>query len=146
MLSCCCAALTHHSTRQKAACGTGWHLQCLDPPLSSVPPGQWVCPGCVKLRREAPAGPEQALPEADPVLFPNAATRRRDQEAAAHDGKRVGRSVFTGSGGQRRKVEQRGSVRYRGALYRPNYFFVEWDDGPAEQVGLAAVKRWLVVR
>ncbi len=68
-------------------------MQCLDPPLSAMPPGQWVCLECVKLRREAPAGPEQALPEADPVLFPNTATRRRDQEAAAFDGKRVKCSV-----------------------------------------------------
>ena len=111
-----------------------------------MPPGQWVCPECVKLRREAPAGPEQALPKVDPVLFPNAATRRRDQEAAAFDGKRVKRSVFTGQGRQRRQVVQEGSVRYRGALYRPHYFFVEWDDGPAEQVGLAAMKRLLVGR
>ncbi len=58
----------------------------------------------LQLRREAPAGPEQALPEADPVLFPNAATRRRDQEAAVFDGKRVKRSVITGKGRQRRQV------------------------------------------
>ena len=147
-LSCEVCASPHDEVRMLLcdACGTGWHLQCLDPPLSAVPPGQWVCPECVRLRRESPAGPEQALPEAEPVLFPNAATRRRDQEAAAYDGKRVRRSVFTGQGGQRRKVVQWGSVRYRGALHRPNYFFVEWDDGPAEQVGLAAVKRLLVVQ
>jgi hypothetical protein len=53
--------------------------------------------------------------------------------------------VFTGQGRQRREVVQEGSVRYRGARYRHHYFFVEWDDGPAEQVGLAALKRLLVV-
>jgi hypothetical protein len=28
------------------ACGSGHHTFCLDPPLSAVPPGTWVCPRC----------------------------------------------------------------------------------------------------
>jgi hypothetical protein len=126
------------------ACGTGWHLQCLSPPLSGVPAGQWVCPECVKLRRDAPAGPEMALPEAAAVLFPNAATKRRDNEAAALDGKRVKRVVHTGQAGQRQRVVVWGTLRFRGALARPHYFSLEWDGGSAEQVGLAAAKRLLV--
>lgn len=27
-------------------CNLGWHLFCLDPPLSAVPPGDWICPRC----------------------------------------------------------------------------------------------------
>ncbi|GLC33906.1 hypothetical protein PLESTF_000189600 [Pleodorina starrii] len=126
------------------ACGTGWHLQCLSPPLSAVPPGQWVCPECVKLRREAPVGPEMALPKAAPVLFPNAATRRRDEQAAALDGVRVKRVVYTGQGRQRARSVVWGTVRYRGALARPHYFLVEWDEGSAEPMGITAVNRLLV--
>ncbi len=63
------------------------------------------------------------------------------------DRKRVKRSVFTGQGRQQRQVVQEGSVRYRGALYWPHYFFVEWDDRPAaEQLGLAAIRQLLVMR
>jgi hypothetical protein len=29
-------------------CSTGWHLECLTPPLSKVPVGQWSCPECVR--------------------------------------------------------------------------------------------------
>ncbi|KXZ41350.1 hypothetical protein GPECTOR_528g522 [Gonium pectorale] len=25
-------------------CGTGWHMECLDPPLTCLPPGSWYCP------------------------------------------------------------------------------------------------------
>lgn len=28
-------------------CDKGWHLQCLEPPLSSVPVGDWICPSCI---------------------------------------------------------------------------------------------------
>ncbi len=27
-------------------CGTGWHTMCFNPPLSSVPRGEWLCPRC----------------------------------------------------------------------------------------------------
>lgn len=27
-------------------CDTGWHLQCLNPPLNNVPKGEWFCPRC----------------------------------------------------------------------------------------------------
>jgi hypothetical protein len=29
-------------------CSTGWHLECLIPPLLEVPVGQWSCPECVR--------------------------------------------------------------------------------------------------
>ena len=28
-------------------CEASYHLMCLDPPLPSIPPGDWRCPGCV---------------------------------------------------------------------------------------------------
>ncbi len=28
-------------------CEVSYHMTCLDPPLSSVPPGDWSCPTCV---------------------------------------------------------------------------------------------------
>jgi hypothetical protein len=32
-------------------CSTGWHLECLTPPLLEVPVGQWACPECVRRSR-----------------------------------------------------------------------------------------------
>lgn len=29
-------------------CPKGFHLQCIDPPISSVPRGRWLCPECVQ--------------------------------------------------------------------------------------------------
>jgi rubredoxin len=29
-------------------CSTGWHLECLTPPLLEVLVGQWACPECVR--------------------------------------------------------------------------------------------------
>ena len=31
-------------------CDSGYHLDCLDPPLSAVPPDEWFCPECAPLR------------------------------------------------------------------------------------------------
>ena len=28
-------------------CNCGFHLYCLDPPLTKVPPGEWFCAQCV---------------------------------------------------------------------------------------------------
>ncbi|GAA6012361.1 hypothetical protein JCM10207_007057 [Rhodosporidiobolus poonsookiae] len=30
------------------SCDRGWHRQCLDPPLTSIPRGKWTCPTCVR--------------------------------------------------------------------------------------------------
>ncbi|KXZ48232.1 hypothetical protein GPECTOR_29g136 [Gonium pectorale] len=125
-------------------CNTGWHLGCLTPPLAEVPAGSWVCPPCTALGRAAPEGPAPQRPEPAPVLFPNAATRRLDDEAAALDGRRVARVVRTGKGKSQREQEVRGTLRYKGALRRPEYFQVEWDNGSSESMRLAVAKRILV--
>ncbi len=125
-------------------CNTGWHLGCLTPPLAEVPAGSWICPPCAGLGRVAPAGPAPQRPEPAPVLFPNAAMRRLDDEAAALDGRRVARVVRTGRGKSQREQEVRGTLRYKGALQRPEYFQVEWDNGSGESMRLAVAKRILV--
>lgn len=39
-------------------CDTGWHLFCLDPPLSKIPNGHWTCPICAtkKLQQDNVVG------------------------------------------------------------------------------------------
>lgn len=31
-------------------CDKGYHIYCLDPPLKSIPSGDWFCPSCLKER------------------------------------------------------------------------------------------------
>eukprot|EP00937_MAST-01D_sp_MAST-1D-sp2_P002500 g2500.t1 len=38
---------------QMFGCSNAYHLQCLDPPLGSVPEGQWFCPTCAPKHRAA---------------------------------------------------------------------------------------------
>jgi hypothetical protein len=40
IIYCCFLILTFHK------CDAPWHLQCLNPPLDSVPDGEWFCPDC----------------------------------------------------------------------------------------------------
>jgi hypothetical protein len=40
-------------------CGEGWHLECLSPPLSKVPDGDWFCGRCAAMPQLRGAAPEQ---------------------------------------------------------------------------------------
>jgi hypothetical protein len=40
-------------------CGKGWHLECLSPPLSEVPDGDWFCKRCAAEPQQGGASPEQ---------------------------------------------------------------------------------------
>jgi len=42
-------------------CDTGWHMDCLSTPLTSVPDGDWKCPKCQS--GSAKGGGEQTLAE-----------------------------------------------------------------------------------
>ena len=33
------------------ACNLGHHMECLNPPLTEIPPGSWFCPSCQRARR-----------------------------------------------------------------------------------------------
>lgn len=37
-------------------CESPWHLHCLSPPLSEIPPGEWFCPTCIAAGPGAPVG------------------------------------------------------------------------------------------
>ncbi|GFR52762.1 hypothetical protein Agub_g15375, partial [Astrephomene gubernaculifera] len=85
-----------------------------------------------------PSGRPQQVVMRDEVgrlLFPRTETRRFDEEAAALDGRRVRLE------GEGLRV---GVLRYRGAIMRPEYFVVAWEDGGREQATLACVREWLI--
>ena len=58
------------------SCDNGHHISCLDPPLQSIPEGDWLCPRCVATPTDRTAfreGKEQSLEafEAAAATFKN---------------------------------------------------------------------------
>lgn len=65
-----------------AQCEYPYHLGCLEPPLTSVPDGEWFCPKC-----EAHPGGSLGGDDADEALAPAlAAARKRGGKKASPDG------------------------------------------------------------
>ena len=69
-------------------CAKGFHTKCLQPQLTCVPAGLWICSLCEQdgktladAQRLQPQREEALLRARLPNLFPDAATRRRDQQA-----------------------------------------------------------------
>jgi len=90
------------------ACGTGWHFNCLSPPLPGVPEGDWFCPRCPGGRRAAPVPATVGTERRRPFL--TTAQRQRDRfHAQQHEGRLVKRPNPAGRG-----PEQWGMVQYRG--------------------------------
>ncbi|PNH01236.1 Retrovirus-related Pol polyprotein from transposon [Tetrabaena socialis] len=132
-------------------CNKGWHWRCLG--LSARPLGMWLCPGCSELPRkgmEGPPGPGQLgeglapppqPPDVGRVLFPRASTRRLDEEAAGLHLRRV-RLMEQGQGKGAVRARD-GVLQFRGALARPEYFTVRWDDGSESGLSLVRARRML---
>ena len=131
-------------------CNTGWHLSCIPgKPLARVPAGAWICPYCTAkgvslqsvARRVAAQEESREIPaESAPNVFPNAAMRKRDSEAQALDGLTVARSWIDPNTGKARTFY--GTVRFMGALRRPRYFDVTFEDGEVLQWTTALVKKY----
>jgi len=105
------------------ACGTGWHFDCLSPPLPGVPEGDWFCPNCPVDKRNPPGTPRPG-PREFRSPFPTAAQRQRDRFHADHEGRLVKRAPASGRG-----PELWGVVEYRGRKHWPTVFRVKWQDG-----------------
>ncbi|NBK23903.1 MAG: hypothetical protein EOM68_17970 [Spirochaetia bacterium] len=146
------------------ACGTGWHMYCLVPPLDEVPDGDWVCPRClaegvtldeVKRRQRALTDgvvrelQEQWVQEkAMRTAFPTAATRRRDQRAEELGGRLIRKELEVEGvrrGRSKGRTEVWGLVYYRGAEFRPEYFEVRWSDGRKEVMSYARLSKLVLV-
>jgi hypothetical protein len=65
------------------ACDKGFHMECLDPPLSSLPEGRWICPVCVPPpnRRRAPVRSTHPQSYDTPIL-PRKKNRRNSMQSA----------------------------------------------------------------
>jgi hypothetical protein len=100
--------------------------------MAEVPTGDFICQKCRAAgvtseslaagRREYQEQQQQQVKQ--PVLFPLADRRRRDERAAALHGRLVVKSTPHGP--------LWGRVQYKGALSRPKYFKVYYADGSVE--------------
>jgi len=129
-------------------CNSGYHMQCLQPPVSAVPTSVWLCHDCVSdgftaadvAERQAQRDLAQEQRQ-QPNMFPDAAMSRRDKAAAALHGRLVVKVWNDSVTGQPRPFW--GRVHFRGAEYRPNYFVVVYEDGDYHAATVTAVKKLL---
>lgn len=74
-------------------CNAGYHLDCLTPPLSRVPAGDWVCPYCTELGISGKDVQERRAltphPGRQVTLFRTKAQRERDAQARQLAGRLV---------------------------------------------------------
>jgi hypothetical protein len=130
-------------------CNAAYHMQCLQPPLSSVPDGVWLCRGCVDDGvtvadvRAREAQREAAIEQRRlPTLFPDAQMRDRDAFAEALHGRLVKRSFYDPVTKKKRVFW--GRVHFRGVQSRPNYFIILYEDGDWQTATAASLKKFLM--
>eukprot|EP00775_Hariotina_reticulata_P005639 gene5639-biopygen7440 len=129
-------------------CNSGYHMQCLQSPVTAVPTGVWLCHDCVAdgltaadvAERQAQRDLVQEQRQ-QPNMFPDAAMSRRDKAAAVLHGRLVIKVWNDSVTGQPRPYW--GRVHFRGAEYRSNYFVVVYEDGDYHAATVTAVKKLL---
>jgi len=117
-------------------CNNGYHMQCLTPPLLSIPKGDWLCPACV-LRGEVVSVRAKGK---DAWYTPvSVGHKRLDLSYRSLHGCRV-RKLFDVQGEKR---EFEGTVRYDG--FGPkNPLVVEWEDGEESVLTEAQVRKFRI--
>ena len=128
------------------SCNTGWHMHCLQPKLTAVPKGVWVCPDCIELGVDAETVDPPPLappPAARRSLFPSTQAKKREQDAQQLDGMVVVKSVLDSVTRTTRLVE--GTARYMPAHERAPgeklHLSVTYADGSVEELSPLLVRR-----
>ena len=104
-----------------------------------APAAQPPTPGTEQRRSQRLSAAAQRSNDLGNLLFPQAATRRRDEAAAGLHGRMVSRPASRRGGSA-----AAGVLEYLGALARPRYFLVRWSDGEEQEVTLAQARKMLV--
>ena len=130
-------------------CNLGWHMYCLEPPLTVLPPAKdaWLCPTCLAagvtltqlkdvVRDRSKSHVVAPAQELSDSLFKRR-TAVADKNAASRDGLLVRRVSTTKAGTELFKW---GAVKFRGAEAGPMYFEVLYDDGSSELADLRGLR------
>jgi len=129
-------------------CNSGWHINCLNPPLKKVPQGAWICPYCtasgVSMAEAAArqAANEAAQLAARPDVAPQFTIHRRRMLAKAQQlhGRYI---VYPFPGPGRTKVPTWGRVEYLGDQCYPRCLRAHYRDGTKFDVTLRGVRPYL---
>eukprot|EP00775_Hariotina_reticulata_P009856 gene9856-biopygen11780 len=129
-------------------CAKGYHMKCLQPQLTTLPEGLWICQPCADAggtlaeAQRKQAQRQEALDRATlPNLYPDAAMKRRDQQAQQLHGRLIHKSWAEPGKSSRRWFW--GRLHYRGPLSWPNYFVAVYEDSDYEIMSAATAKRFL---
>ena len=80
------------------SCNDGYHMDCLDPPLTKVPKGEWYCPSCTTAERHLPLSTAEQREEARKRQQQQRDFRALHRAAAADRGRGRGRGRVRGRG------------------------------------------------
>jgi hypothetical protein len=123
-------------------------MKCLDPKLTAVPDGDWLCPRCVsdgitaaQLQSAVTQRKTQQALDAAPNLFPDKAMRQRDSTAGQLHGRLIKQSFRDRSTNRLRPFW--GRLHYMGEQRRPRYYDVYFEDGDVYQYTVAEAKKHL---
>ena len=121
-------------------CGTGWHMRCLNPPLSAIPPGAWVCPSC-----EAAGVSLNDVEERNasvPALAPvNDYVRQSLGPHMELDGKKIYQLWRHSEPGAKARLRwHAGTATYLGHRGRFAWFRVDYDDGDSCIISMANLR------
>lgn len=130
-------------------CDAGWHIHRLDPPLTEVPEGDWICPRCVldgitesqlhaKIARRST---EQQLNAGSPNLYPDKQMRQRDAAAQQLHGRLILQNFMDPV--TKRLRPYWGRLHFKGDKRRPRYFDVHFEDGDIHDYTMTEVKPYL---
>jgi hypothetical protein len=126
-------------------CDAGWHLKCLEPPLSQVPEGNWLCPRCVdegitpeQLQAKVYQRETQQQIDDGPNLYPDKQMRERDAAAQQLHGRLILQNFVDPATKKLRPYW--GRVHFKGELHRPRYFAVHFEDGDVYDYSVAELK------
>ena len=120
------------------ACNSGWHLQCLEPPLREPPRGHWFCPVCVLEIESLPPNQVTAPPTVQPRRF----TTRPPYATTADAGRYDSRLVRKPGRGNAHTVQ--GMARYLGPDQGKRCYEVSFQDGTTQRFTAEAIESLLV--
>ena len=129
-------------------CEAGYHMQCLDPPLTAVPPGKWVCPGC-----ESRGVTAAALEDTDgetPQRRPRGRPPSGRASPADAEPDTIDDQQLTGRIIARQRKAPNGSnsmilgrVNYLGPAHKPYPFEITYPDGSSERLSQRQILKYI---
>jgi len=134
------------------ACWTGWHMECLRPPLHEVPEGLWCCPRCTQegVTPDNLGDAQQAADQQDGLVRQRArqvtSARHKKQDAA----REAEAQRWHGRLGKRQVRDKRsGELRwavcqlhYRGLGAKPKHFVLLMEGGSPTLCSISQLQRW----